>query len=81
MRSVFNLKRRTRETCKTRHTLILTGHNNKISRGEGKRGCIAKMRICHGEYIKRQININILTIKRKAIDSVKSVVRNVGQFK
>ena len=50
MRSVLNLKRRTRETCKTRHSLIFTGHNNKISRGEGKRGCIAKMRICHGEY-------------------------------
>ena len=49
MRSVLNLKRRTRETCKTRHSLIFTGNNNKISRGKGKRGCIAKMRICHGE--------------------------------
>jgi hypothetical protein len=48
MRSVLNLKRRTRETCKTRRTLLFTGNNDKISRGEGKRGCIentAKMRI------------------------------------
>jgi hypothetical protein len=43
MRSVFNLKRRTRETCKTRHTLILTGHNNKISRGEGKLGSLGTL--------------------------------------
>jgi hypothetical protein len=27
MRSVLNLKRRTRETCKTRHSLIFTGQN------------------------------------------------------
>jgi hypothetical protein len=33
MRSVLNLKQRTRETCKTRHSLIFTGNNNKISRG------------------------------------------------
>jgi hypothetical protein len=72
MRSVLNLKRRTRETCKTRHSLIFTGNNNIISREEEKRGCIAKVRICHGEYIKRQINI--LTIEGKAIDSVKSVI-------
>jgi hypothetical protein len=79
MRSVLNLKRRTRETCKTRHSLIFTGNNNKISSGEGKRGCIAKMRICHGEY-KRQINIS--TIEGKAIDSVKSVIRldNLSEY-
>jgi hypothetical protein len=41
----FELKRRTRETCKTRHSLIFTGqnpvrwrHNNKISRGVGSTG-------------------------------------------
>jgi hypothetical protein len=78
MRSVLNLKRRTREICKTRHSLIFTGNNNKISRGERKRGCIAKMRICHGEI--RQINI--LTIERKAIDSVKSLIRldNLSEY-
>ena len=39
----------------------------------GKHGCIAKMQntICHGEYIKRQINI--LTMERKATGSVTSV--------
>jgi hypothetical protein len=38
MRSVLNLKRRTRETCKTRHSLIFTGNNNKISRGRESAG-------------------------------------------
>jgi hypothetical protein len=76
MRSVLNLKRRTRETCKTRHSLIFTGQNPvrwrqiKLAGGGGKRGCIivlqkCKIQICHGEYIKRQINI--LTMERKAI--------------
>ena len=42
MRSVLNLKRRARETCKTRHSLIFTGNNNKISRGEGSAGVLQK---------------------------------------
>jgi hypothetical protein len=52
MRSVLNLKRRTRETCKTRHSLIFTGqnpvrwrHNNKISRGVGSTGVLQKCKI------------------------------------
>jgi hypothetical protein len=42
MRSVLNLKRRTRETCKTRHSLIFTGNNNKISRGRESAGVLQK---------------------------------------
>ena len=78
MRSVLNLKRRTRETCKTRHSLIFTGNNNKISRGEGK----SKARVyCKNANLPWRI-INILTIEGKAIDSVKSVIRldNLSEY-
>jgi hypothetical protein len=73
-------ERNMRETCKTQHSLIFTGqnplrwrHNNNIRKGVGSNGVLQKykIQICHGEYIKRQINI--LTMKRKAIGSVKSV--------
>jgi hypothetical protein len=52
MRSVLTLKRRARETCKTRHSLIFTGNNNKISRGEEKRGCNLPWRITTDKYFK-----------------------------
>jgi hypothetical protein len=71
----FELETENERACKTRHSLIFTGDviTIKLAGGGGKHGCIAKMQntICHGEYIKRQINI--LTMERKAIGSVKSV--------
>ena len=79
MRSVLNLKRRTRETCKTRHSLIFTGHNNKISRGGG-----GKARVyCKNAKLPWRITTDkYLTIERKAMDSVKSVIRldNLSEY-
>ena len=73
MRSVLNLKRRTRDTCKTRYSLIFTGNNNTISRGGG--GGEARVYCKNANLPWRITTDNILTIKRKAIDSVKSVIR------
>jgi hypothetical protein len=82
MRSVLNLKRRARETCKTRHSLIFTGNNNKISRGPGGRESAGVLQKCEFAMANIKRQINILTIERKAINSVKSVIRldNLSEY-